>query len=171
MNKFIEREKEIEKTVEEYKRHIQWNLSIELLEDAVKCLTEEKNNISRDLENAEEKINDLEYRIDGMEDDQIKYERRLNDVEEECNSDLNDLLPHGESFNDIVFQDDIDDYVKDYLDDNLEDFVKDINSKEIEEAVNTSLNDQVGKLEFNETVMNAIMRGIARKIYNVIASI
>lgn len=169
MNKFIEREKEIEKTVEEYKKHIQWNLSIELLEDAVKCLTEEKNNICRDLETAEENINELEYRLDGMEEDQIKYERRLNDIEEECNSDLNDLLPHGETFDDIVFQDDIEDQINDTLDDILEDKVKEIFENDIKDKISEVFAGS--EIEFNQEVMNGIMRGIARKIYNLIASV
>lgn len=172
MNKFIEREKEIEKTVEEYKKHIQWNLSIELLEDAVKCLTQEKNQMCEDMERYERDIRELEDRVGECEDEEYRQDNKIRELEDSVNNmDLDDILPHGETVDDIVFTDDIDDHVKDYLDKNLEDFVKDINSKEIEEAVDTRLNDQAGNLEFNETIMNAIMRGIARKIYNVIASI
>ena len=168
MNKLIEREREIEKTVEEYKRHIQWNLSIELLEDAVKCLTEEKNNMCEDMERYERDIRNLEDRMEDCEKDLYSKDQKIRELETDINEmDFDDMLPHGESVDDIVFIDDIDDHVKDYLNDNLEDFIKDINSKEVSDAVDCRLEEQASNLEFNETIMNAIMRGIVRKVYNL----
>jgi len=169
MNKFIEREKEIEKTVEEYKKHIQWNLSIELLEDAIKCLTQEKNEIATDLEIAEKDIRDLEDRIYNVECDQYKMNGRIDEVEEIANTDMNDLLPHGETFDDIVFTDDIEDQINDTLDDILEDKVKEIFENDIKDKISEVFAGS--EIEFNQEVMNGIMRGIARKIYNLIASV
>lgn len=155
MNKFIEREREIEKTVEEYKRHIQWNLEIELIKEALEVLRQEHNEVSTDLETAEKDINNLKDRI---------Y-----DVEEIANADMNDLLPHGETFDDIVFTDDIESQVNDTLDDILEDKIKEIFENDIKDKIAEVFAGS--EIEFNQEVMNGIMRGIARKIYNLIASV
>lgn len=169
MNKFIEREKEIEQTVEEYKRHIQWNLSIDLIKEELRALSQEHNEVSTDLENAEKDIRDLDDRIYDNESEVSRLTRRVEELEEEVNTDMNDLLPHGETFDDIVFTDDVEDQVKDILDDVLEDKVKEIFENDIKDKISEVFAGS--EIEFNQEVMNGIMRGIARKIYNLIASV
>ena len=169
MNKFIEREKEIEKTVEEYKRHIQWNLEIDLIKESLEVLSQEHNEVATDLEIAEKDIRDLEDRIEDVESEQCKMDRRIDEVEEIANADMNDLLPHGETFDDIVFTDDIENQINETLDDILEDKVKEIFENDIKDKISEVFAGS--EIEFNQEVMNGIMRGIARKIYNLIASV
>lgn len=162
MNKFIEREKEIRKKME----------ILEHFESEMQYLEKVKDSLCKDSEIFERDIRELEDRIDECEDNLYKKDEKIRELETSIyEMDIDDMLPNGESIHDIVFIDDIDDHVKDYLDYNLEDFVKDINSKEVSEAVDCRLEEQANNLEFNETIMNAIMRGIARKIYNLIASV
>lgn len=160
MNKFIEMEKNIK--------------------DSIRCLNEENRNTSIDLKYAEDKIEELEGRIDELTNDQIKDERRIEELEEQ---DFTDILPYGESFDDIVFTDDLEDKVKDTLDDVLEDKMnewlpKPLESKTkemFENYVNMDLKYDLKKtlremdLEFEDEIIKAIIKGLIRKVYNVIA--
>lgn len=160
MNKFIEREREIEQTVKEYK---------DLIKEELGALSQEHNEVSTDLEIAEKDIKDLDDRIYDNESEVSRLTRRVEELEEEMNTDMNDLLPHGETFDDIVFTDNVEDQVKDILDDVLEDKVKEIFENDIKDKISEVFAGS--EIEFNQEVMNGIMRGIARKIYNLIASV